>query len=91
MIYTDSRYATGKLLTAHDARKDDYFLTVYRNFPNFSVQYFLYVWNESDRLDTVANMYLGSSAFWWKIMDVNPELLNPFDIPLGTTIRIPIA
>ena len=89
MIYTDSRYATGKLFNAYNSRVADYSVTVFRSFPNEKTDYFLYTWKESDRIDIIAKNFFGTSAIWWKIMDYNPELLNPFNIPVGTTIRIP--
>jgi prophage DNA circulation protein len=37
----------------------------------------------------VAFKLLGSAALWWKIMDFNPEIVDPFSIPVGATIRVP--
>jgi len=28
---------------------------------------------------------------WWEIMDINPEILDPFTITPGTQLRIPNA
>lgn len=89
MIYTDSRYAKGIQATVHDARVDDYSIAVYRKFPSAVSRFFIYMWNESDRLDLVAFRYLGSPSHWWKIMDYNPEIINPNVIPVGAQIRIP--
>lgn len=89
MIYSDSRYATGTLLKAQDARTGQYRLGVYRKFPSKATEFFQYVWVEGDRIDRVANTLLGTPAFWWKIMDVNPEIGNPGNIPVGTILRIP--
>jgi hypothetical protein len=91
MIYTNSRYADGTILKALDPRTDEYKLTVYRNFPQTESNFYLYTWVEGDRIDAVANLTLGSPSFWWKIMDLNPEVIDPFDIPINTTIRIPSA
>ena len=46
---------------------------------------------EQDRIDQVAKKFLGYSHLWWKIMDFNPETINPLDIAPGTVIRIPNA
>lgn len=93
MIYLDSRYADGTLLKAWDSRatKKQFQLTVFRNWPTYTTNFFLYVWTEMDRLDIVANKYLGDSQLWWQIMDINPELIDPFDIAPGTQVRIPNA
>lgn len=89
MIYTDSRYATGTILKAHDARTGTYRLAVYRKFPNAKLSFYYYNWVAGDRIDLIANQLLGSSSLWWKILDSNPEITDPFSIPVGTTIRIP--
>jgi len=89
MIYSDSRYATGIVLKAQDARSGDYVTAVYRDWPVINSQFYYYTWVEGDRLDQVANLLLGSASFWWRIMDLNPEYLDPFSIPVGAVIRIP--
>ena len=89
MIYSDSRYASGLVTRANDARNNTYPLTVYRKFPTAKSGFYFYTWVEGDRIDVVSFHLLGSPAAWWKIMDFNPELLDPFSIPVGTTIRIP--
>lgn len=89
MIYSDSRYATGKVLVAQDPRNGTYPRAVYRKFPTAKAGFYYYTWVEGDRIDQVSYELLGSSAFWWKIMDFNPEILDPFSIPIGAVIRIP--
>ena len=89
MIYTDSRYATGRIVQPYDARRETYRLSVLREFPTSSASFFHYVWVEGDRMDTVAYRLLGTPDYWWKIMDFNPEIISVFDVPVGTTIRIP--
>jgi hypothetical protein len=89
MIYTDSRYATGTIIKAQDARNGTYRLAVYRKFPEAKFPFYYYTWVVGDRIDEVSNSLMGSPAFWWKIMDANPDIIDPFSIPVGTTIRIP--
>ena len=89
MIFADSRYASGFAYKARDARNNNYSNTVIRVFPTDVYRFYIYVWKEGDRIDLVSNTFLGDPSFWWKIMDANPEIINAFDIPLGTTIRIP--
>ena len=93
MIYLDSRYADAQILKTWDSRlaKQQYQLTVYRTWPTYKTDFFIYVWNEMDRLDAVANKFLGDSQMWWQIMDINPEIINPFDIAPGTQLRMPNA
>lgn len=89
MIFADSRYATGLILQAQDARTSEYKTAVYREYPRIKAKFYTYDWVQGDRIDVVARTFLGSSSFWWRIMDLNPELIDPFNIPIGTTIRIP--
>jgi hypothetical protein len=91
MIYSDSRYATGTIFTARDSRNGLNRTTVYRQFPTEQITFYQYTWVEGDRIDFVASELLGGSQFWWRIMDFNPEIIDPFEIPIGTTVRIPVA
>ena len=91
MIFNDSRYATGNLKRVINGKNTRPDLAVYRVFPSSIARFYLYEWTERDRVDYVAAKTLGSSNMWWKIMDYNPEIINPFAIPVGTMVRIPIA
>jgi hypothetical protein len=89
LIFSNSRYADGRIFKANDARKGNYSVTVLRSFPDISSQFFYYTWVERDRLDIIANKFIGSADAWWQIMDLNPEILNPSEIQVGTILRIP--
>lgn len=89
MIYTDSRYADGNVSSKYANRDSSYHLTILRNFPEESSRYTLYVWREQDRIDLVSATFYGDASRWWHIMDFNPEILNPMDIPVGTIVRLP--
>lgn len=89
MIFLDSRYVDGKLFKARDARNQKYQVSVFRVFPTDLASYFIYEWVETDRIDNVAHRFLGSPNLWWRIMDFNPDIIDPFNISPGTPIRIP--
>jgi hypothetical protein len=89
MIYTDSRYADGFVSRVVDSRKNTYELALYRQFPEGRSNFFLYTWAQKDRIDLIANKFLGDPSLWWIIMDYNPEVVDPFDISVGTILRIP--
>jgi nucleoid-associated protein YgaU len=91
MIYTDSRYATGTINYVHDSRLDKNQLSVYRSYPTSTYRFMTYTWTSEDRIDLIASEFLGSPNLWWKIMDINPEVVNPFTINPGTVLRIPSA
>lgn len=58
---------------------------------NTDTSFRYHLWSETDRVDRLAEHYLGDAEFWWQIMDANPELLNILDIKPGDLIRIPNA
>lgn len=89
MIFTDSRYATGIFFKAYEPRKNSYNLTVLRQFPVDQSNFYYYVWKERDRIENVAARLLEDSNLWWRIMDYNPEVIDPINIVAGTPIRIP--
>lgn len=89
MIFSDSRYADGTLITAFDSRKNNYAVGVFRQFPIETASFYYYTWNASDRIDLVALNLLGDVDLWWRIMDFNPEINDPVNIAAGTVIRIP--
>jgi hypothetical protein len=91
MPYSDSRYANGYFYRVNDPRTGISQISVDRTFPSASVKYGFYVWADNDRVDLVAYDQLGSENLWWQIMDINPEIIDPFNIAPGTTIRIPHA
>lgn len=89
MIYTDSRYVTGTFSKAFSAKRESYYLSVLREFPTDQSNFYYYEWRERDRIEAVAARLMGDSNLWWRIMDYNPELLDPFNIPVASVIRIP--
>lgn len=89
MIYYDSRYANGKVFKAYDARKKNYSAAVFREFSDLQSGFLYYTWVERDRIDLIADTFLGRPDYWWKIMDLNPEILDPYNIAIGTVIRVP--
>ena len=89
MIYTDSRYADGKVFSTYTTRGTEYQALVFRQFPTYSMGYSVYLWRQEDRIDRIALTFLGDASKWWSIMDINPEILNPYDIAVGTVVRIP--
>lgn len=89
MIFADSRYATGKVYKAYTSKLNANSIVVARRFPVAKSAFYYYTWSEGDRAENVAANFLGDSNLWWRIMDFNPEIANPFSIAVGTSIRIP--
>lgn len=91
MIFSDSRYATGRIYKAYNSKAEANTIVVAREWPELQSSFFYYVWREGDRAESVAASLLGNSNLWWSIMDFNPEIANPLSIPVGTILRIPNA
>jgi phage tail protein X len=89
MIYADSRYADGRIFRALDSRTDKAQVTVLRAYPGLQSEYYTMIWQEGDRIDTVARRVYGSTDRWHYIMDYNPEIIDPNGIAPGTQIRLP--
>ena len=89
MIYLDSRYADGVLFMAQEPKSEEYMLSVFRTFPSYSVEFYYYEVTENDRIENIAANTLGNPNLWWKIMDINPDVLNPFELTPGLQLRIP--
>ena len=44
--------------------------------------------SEVNRLDLIAYNYYGTSMLWWVIAEAS-NIINPFNVPVGTVLRIP--
>ena len=61
----------------------------YRGVPESGDDEFVTVNNETTgRLDLIAYSRYGSARYWWVIALAN-YIIDPFDVPLGTILRIP--
>lgn len=89
MIFADSRYASGTIYRAFSPKLDASSLVVTRTFPNETSTFIYYVWKQGDRIENVAARLLDNANLWWRIMDFNPEIANPFSIAVGTLLRVP--
>lgn len=89
MIFSDSRYADGNVYRAYNQLKQDYSVTVTRTFPEKEAAYWVHEWQHGDKLDLLAYRYYRNSDEWWRILDFNPQIVNPLFIEPGTQLRIP--
>ena len=90
MIERVSRYYDGPLGQTPNKYTGTYEISVYRAFPSSTaVNYLTYSWKDGDSLANLAAVYCGGSKYWWEIMDINPEISDPFSILPGTVIRVP--
>ena len=92
MITDNSRYANNTLSMVAGS-KGKLRTTIIPNNPAATqFSYTLHTVTGYDRLDTLANTYLGDSSLWWQIADLNPDTtIDWTNLPVGVTIRIPVA
>jgi nucleoid-associated protein YgaU len=89
-ITRTSRYFEGPLAQIPNKTTGDYDIAVYRDFaPVGEVTFLTHVWVYGDNLSSLAKTYLLSPLLWWRIMEINPEITDPFLIEPGTEIRVP--
>lgn len=93
MIFNKSRYSGGRIGQAYDRHSDKPTVYVFRKFSvrSTDVSYYEYLFKDGDSLDLIAATFYGTSKDWHFILDVNPEIPDPFHIKPGTVIRIPIV
>lgn len=92
MITSNSRYVndTLSLLTGSDGVQRTTIVMPEPVSTQFS--FMLHTVTGYDRLDTLANHYLGDSSLWWQIADINPDVTIDWSVmPVGATIRIPVS
>ena len=84
--YTDANTRDSFLVTSGGSR----IRTLFR-YPSFSgtVNIKYYVWTRGDRLDRIAATYLGSPSLYYKILDLNPDIIDGNQIEPGTKVRLP--
>lgn len=85
----NSRYS--KLRRLYDKEKGVYYHETWvQKFvdESSSDQFFTVTESEKDRLDLISYSFYGTSKYWWVIATAN-YIIDPFDIPVGTYLRIP--
>jgi nucleoid-associated protein YgaU len=89
-IYQGSRYEYSTVdfvATSQDA--DNNAVVFYDSYFEESMGYFEYTVIEGDRLDQIADKFYHAPDRWWYILDNNPQISDPFNIPIGTVLRVP--
>lgn len=90
MIENVSRYYDGPLVQVPQKYTGVYTIGVFRKFPaSKRVKYIEYTWVDGDSLGALAERYGDGAKYWWEIMEINPQITDPFTIAPGTIIRVP--
>lgn len=59
--------------------------------PVQAFQFSYYTVKEGDRIDILAQRFLGDAELWWVLADYNPQWLYYDAIPANTILRVPSA
>ena len=90
-LYNGSRYADVNTRDSILVRSDGARIRTLLRYPSttgtLSVTY--YVWKRGDRLDRIAAAYLGSPSLYYRILDLNPDIIDGNQIEPGTRVRLP--
>jgi nucleoid-associated protein YgaU len=89
VIFEGSRYEhsdVATLLAANGQPRQ----TVLADTPRLTAMSFsYYVISAGDRIDLLADRFLGDPELWWVIADANPQHMYYDYLPDGTVLRIP--
>ncbi|WP_409238344.1 hypothetical protein [Streptomyces sp. PA5.6] len=91
MISSNSRYAGHSIEIVTDADGDARRVIVPMAPQQIRARVIKYRWAEDDRVDSVAADYYQDPTQWWRIADVNPQILDWTSVAPGTIVRIPDA
>lgn len=90
MIYIGSRYQSTPVQYVLDGRTGRTRPTIIRgNSDVAATSTRVTKWEDGMRLDIVASSVFNDSEKWWRIMDQNPDILDPMSFVAGTTLRVP--
>ena len=89
MIYIGSRYQDVPVVYLLDGRTGTTHATILRATPTTNVSFLSTRWRAGIRLDRLASNLYGAESEWWRVMDVNDDILNPMSLAPGMTVRIP--
>lgn len=84
-----SRYKNLRTIRDNETNKI-YHESWFQKFVDFSNddEYFTVTMETENRLDMIAEYYYNSARYWWIIACAN-YIMDPFDVPIGTKLRIP--
>lgn len=89
MIYQDSRYETADV---ERLQKDGQTRLTVIPQPTTALVVVDYAYHrvvQGERIDMLADQYLGDPELWWVIAEANPQRSFYDPLPVGTLLRIP--
>lgn len=89
-VYFGSRYADAYVVEQYSPSRGVVATSVRRRFPSTvkRISRSEY-WDQTTRWDLIAQETLGSFMDYWKILDSNSNLTDPFSVDPGVAVGIP--
>lgn len=89
MLYANSRYANPlrvrNIVVGNEVHRTVLRTPPWRPAPEAEV----YVWKNTDRIFLLAQRYYGDPTYWWKLADLNPQVLDFNTLQAGDRIWVP--
>lgn len=89
MIYQGSRYENADVVRMQQAGQTRLTVVPQPQHEIVVVDYAYYRVVEGDRIDALADRYLGDPELWWVIAEANPHRSFYAELPAGALLRIP--
>lgn len=89
MISLQSRYADADVTFVLEPKTQTTRATAFRPTPDIVATYRVHRWSEGDRWDFLAQEYLDAPTEWWRILDANPQIIDPTSMVAGMAVYIP--
>jgi nucleoid-associated protein YgaU len=90
MIAANSRYASSDLVT-FDVNGSTRKVIMPTEPVASTFAYVSHIYAGTETIDNLAATYFGDPTQWWRIANVNPEIMDWTNIVPGTTLRIPTS
>lgn len=88
MIYIGSRYETAEVQFILDGRSLETRPTVLPYPQSIPVASEVYRFRAGDRMDIIGKTFAGRASEWWRLMDLNPETIDPLSVLPGEAIVV---
>ena len=89
MIYTRSRYQSAPVVYMLDGRSGVTHPAVMRPYAPPTPATTVTRWDYGTRIDIYGSALFADPELWWRVMDGNPEILDPASMVPGTPLRLP--
>lgn len=91
MIIAGSRYQDGDLQPILHMGRDagTTRLAVFRPTTDVTKSRYVVLARSGERWDLVADRILDESDGWWRILDANAEIIDPFSVKPGLKVNVP--